>query len=110
MNVTILTLSLSRPSLDDVILKYTGTSKDGTKEESGEERWKQWAGKGGGGKWAKQWNKWQEEGAAAEVAGDAGTASDQEQQQGAETSVDTAVAETKAVVLFVSFCVFSWVQ
>jgi len=96
MNVTILTLSLSRPSLDDVFLKYTGTSMDGTKEESGEEWWKQWAGKGGGGKWAKQWNQWQEEGAAAEVAGDAGTPSDQEQQQGAETSVDTAVAETKA--------------
>src|SRR3569623_1446893 len=32
MNVSILTLSLSRPSLDDVFLKYTGTSMDGSKK------------------------------------------------------------------------------
>lgn len=89
MNVTILTLSLSRPSLDDVFLKYTGTSMDGTEEESGEEWWKQWAGKGGGGKWAKQWSQWQEEGAAAEQASEAGAA-DGEWQQGTDASVDTA--------------------
>ena len=69
MNVTILTLSLARPSLDDVFLKYTGTRMGGTEEESGEEWWKQWAGKGGG-KWGKQWGQWQEEGATAEQGGD----------------------------------------
>jgi ABC-2 type transport system ATP-binding protein len=55
----ILTLSLSRPSLDDVFLKYTGSSMDESSEESGDEWWKQWAGKGGG-KWQQQWNQNQE--------------------------------------------------
>ena len=59
-SVHILTLSLSRPSLDDVFLKYTGTSIEDTGEESGDEWWKQWAGKGGGGKWQKQWAQAQE--------------------------------------------------
>ena len=59
--VRILTLSLSRPSLDDVFLKYTGTSMEGDAEESGDEWWKQWAGKGGGGKWQKQWEQAQAE-------------------------------------------------
>ena len=54
----ILTLSLSRPSLDDVFLKYTGGSMEDSGEESGDEWWKQWAGKGGGsGKWQQQWNQ-----------------------------------------------------
>jgi len=49
-------LSLSRPTLDDVFLKYTGTSILETKEEEGDEWWKQWAGKGGNsGKWKSQW-------------------------------------------------------
>lgn len=60
--VHILTLSLSRPSLDDVFLKYTGTSLEGDGEESGDAWWKQWAGKGGGGKWQKQWAQAQEGG------------------------------------------------
>lgn len=50
-------LSLSRPTLDDVFLKYTGTSMLDTKEEESDEWWKQWAGKGGNtGKWASQWS------------------------------------------------------
>jgi len=57
----ILTLSLSRPSLDDVFLKYTGSSMDDSSEESGDEWWKQWAGKGGGGKWQQQWDQGQEQ-------------------------------------------------
>ena len=57
----ILTLSLSRPSLDDVFLKYTGSSMDDSSEESGDEWWKQWAGKGGSGKWQQQWNQDQEQ-------------------------------------------------
>jgi ABC-2 type transport system ATP-binding protein len=59
-SVHILTLSLARPSLDDVFLKYTGSSMEDTGEESGDEWWKQWAGKGGGGKWQKQWSEAQE--------------------------------------------------
>ncbi len=51
-------LSLSRPTLDDVFLKYTGTSILDTKEEEGDEWWKQWAGKGGNtGKWKSQWGE-----------------------------------------------------
>lgn len=63
----IMTLSLSRPSLDDVFLKYTGSSIDDSAEDSGEQWWQQWAGKGGGGKWAKQWQ--QEEGEAGAAGG-----------------------------------------
>ncbi len=60
--LTIDTLSLARPSLDDVFLKYTGTTFDDTKEDEGEEWWHQWAGKGGGsGKWAKNWQQWQDQ-------------------------------------------------
>ncbi|MFQ5468755.1 MAG: ATP-binding cassette domain-containing protein [Gammaproteobacteria bacterium] len=55
-------LSLSRPSLDDVFLKYTGTSMLETKEETDDEWWKQWAGKGGeNSKWAKKWQSYEEE-------------------------------------------------
>lgn len=56
-NIDIKTLSLSRPTLDDVFLKYTGTSMIETKEDTGDEWWMQWAGKGGGG----NWGKWQSE-------------------------------------------------
>jgi ABC-2 type transport system ATP-binding protein len=49
-------LSLARPSLDDVFLRYTGTTlTDGGEEEGGEEWWHQWAGKGGSGAWSKKW-------------------------------------------------------
>ncbi len=59
--LTIKSLSLSQPSLDDVFLKYTGTTLDEAEEEEGEEWWHQWAGKGGGGgKWQKNWEKWQD--------------------------------------------------
>jgi ABC-2 type transport system ATP-binding protein len=52
------TLSLARPTLDDVFLKYTGTSMLEVKEEEGEQWWTQWAGKGGGGDWKKMAKKW----------------------------------------------------
>ena len=59
--LTIKTLSLARPTLDDVFLKYTGTTLEDAVEEEGEEWWHQWAGKGGGsGKWQKNWEKWQD--------------------------------------------------
>jgi len=53
-NVVVKSLALSRPSLDDVFLKYTGASIQGPQEESTDEWWKQWAGKGGG-KWQGKW-------------------------------------------------------
>ena len=56
-NVTISTMSLAQPTLDDVFIKYTGTSIESTEEEGGDEWWKQWAGKGGGGKWSKKWQE-----------------------------------------------------
>jgi ABC-2 type transport system ATP-binding protein len=52
------TLSLARPTLDDVFLRYTGASMLESKEEEAEPWWKQWAGKGGGGDWKKQAKKW----------------------------------------------------
>lgn len=70
-SIVIKALTLSRPSLDDVFLKYTGTSLEGTTtEDSGDEWWKQWAGKGGGGKWQQKWqeNNAQESTAAAPSA------------------------------------------
>lgn len=89
MNVPILTLSLSHPSLDDVFLKYTGTSIEGTVEESGDEWWKQWAGKGGGGKWQKQWSQWQGEETGQDT--DAGT------WQGDSQSAQKTAAEKTAI-------------
>jgi hypothetical protein len=56
-SVHILSLSLSRPSLDDVFLKYTGSSMEDTGEESGDQWWKQWAEKGGSDKWQQQWSR-----------------------------------------------------
>ncbi|MEQ6342729.1 MAG: ATP-binding cassette domain-containing protein [Gammaproteobacteria bacterium] len=59
--VNIKTLSLSRPTLDDVFLKYTGSSLEEVKEDTGQEWWMQWAGKGGGGNWQKKWGSGQED-------------------------------------------------
>jgi len=56
-DIHVKTLSLARPTLDDVFLKYTGTSMLDTGEEETEEWWHQWAGKDGGkGNWGG--NKW----------------------------------------------------
>ena len=55
--VHVKTLSLARPTLDDVFLKYTGTSMLDTGEDEAEEWWEQWGGKGGGNKSWKG-NKW----------------------------------------------------
>jgi ABC-2 type transport system ATP-binding protein len=58
-DVHVKTLSLARPTLDDVFLKYTGASMAETAEEEPEQWWHQWAGKGGGGgDWKKQAAKW----------------------------------------------------
>jgi len=57
-DIHVKTLSLARPTLDDVFLKYTGTSMLDTGEEEAEEWWHQWAGKDGGKNW--KGNKWVE--------------------------------------------------
>lgn len=58
-NVHVKSLSYARPTLDDVFLKYTGSSMLETKEEEGEQWWTQWAGKGGArGDWKKMAAKW----------------------------------------------------
>jgi hypothetical protein len=63
--VEIKTLSLSHPSLDDVFLKYTGTSMEGGETEEEEPWWQQWAGKGGG--WGgKKWQQWEDQGSDSE--------------------------------------------
>lgn len=49
-------VNFARPTLDDVFIKYTGTSLNSAEEESGEAWWEKWAGKGGG-KWAKKWQE-----------------------------------------------------
>jgi ABC-2 type transport system ATP-binding protein len=56
--LSIETLSLARPTLDDVFLRYTGTSLgENADSGGGDQWWTQWAGKGGGGKWAQQWQQ-----------------------------------------------------
>ncbi|RMH22277.1 MAG: ATP-binding cassette domain-containing protein [Gammaproteobacteria bacterium] len=69
--LTITQLSLSGPTLDDVFLKYTGSSLEDKGEEEVEEWWMQWAGKDGAknSKWAKNWQKWQTEGEGGEGSG-----------------------------------------
>lgn len=58
--VSVKTVSLSRPSLDDVFLKYTGHSLDKVEEgATGGNPW--WPG-GGGGDWQKWQKKWQKNG------------------------------------------------
>lgn len=60
-NVTIDAVTLSRPSLDDVFIQYTGASLNTADDnEGGDEWWKQWAGKDGG-KWYKKWQDQQDE-------------------------------------------------
>ncbi len=55
LNCDVENVSYSRPTLDDVFIQYTGSSIDST-EDAGENKWwEKWAGKGGGGKWAKKW-------------------------------------------------------
>ncbi len=64
--IQVQSLSLARPTLDDVFLKYTGSSMLDSGEEEAEEWWHKWAGKGGGG----NWKKWAGESDADEEGGD----------------------------------------
>lgn len=95
MGLVIETLSLAHPTLDDVFLKYTGsTLEDATEEEGGEEWWHQWAGKGGGGgKWQKNWEKWQEQ--IEETGSEEEKAGWQQQWQDWQKDDTGSAAETK---------------
>jgi len=53
-NVRVKNIAFARPTLDDIFIKHTGASIQGSKETTGGAWWEKWAGKGGG-KWAKQW-------------------------------------------------------
>lgn len=50
-------MTLTQPSLDDVFLQYTGNRLDSDTPDTQTPWWQQWAGKGGGGKWAKKWQQ-----------------------------------------------------
>lgn len=53
-------LSVARPTLDDVFLRYTGTSLDGKSNGEGQDEWwKQWAGKASSDKWQKWQKQWE---------------------------------------------------
>ncbi|HET6370283.1 MAG TPA: ATP-binding cassette domain-containing protein [Nitrospiria bacterium] len=66
LKVPVRTVALSRPSLDDVFLKYTGHSLGkGEESSSGGNPW--WPG-GGGGDWQKWQKKWQKSGETGKPA------------------------------------------
>jgi ABC-2 type transport system ATP-binding protein len=56
-NITVLNVRYARPTLDDVFIRYTGSSMLNKKEEAVEEWWEKWAGKGGSSKWQKKWQQ-----------------------------------------------------
>src|SRR3989304_9477087 len=72
--IDVTSLSISRPSLDDVYLKYSGASfKEGDSEEGGEPWWAKWQ-KGG---WGKNWKgggDWKQEEGQEGGAGETGGA------------------------------------
>lgn len=72
--IDVSSLSISRPSLDDVYLKYSGASfKEGDTEEGGEPWWAKWQ-KGG---WGKNWKgggDWNQEEGQEAGAGETGGA------------------------------------
>jgi len=69
-NADVNNVSFSRPTLDDVFIRYTGSSIESNSNEGEEKWWEKWAGKGGGGSWAK---KWKEDDAADSSEDDAST-------------------------------------
>jgi len=56
-NADVINVSFSRPTLDDVFIQHTGSSIDSSSNEGEEKWWEKWAGKGGGGSWAKKWKE-----------------------------------------------------
>ena len=64
----ILNVSFSRPTLDDVFIRYTGSSIDSNNDEDQGQWWEKWAGKGGGGSWG---SKWKEDDSADSAVADA---------------------------------------
>jgi len=57
MAIEVQNISFARPTLDDVFIKYTGTSIDANEEEATEQWWEKWAGKGDQTQWSKKWQK-----------------------------------------------------
>ena len=57
LNTHVKNVSFARPSLDDVFIKITGASIEAQADEGENKWWEKWAGKGGGGAWAKKWQE-----------------------------------------------------
>jgi len=57
MAVEVQNISFARTTLDDVFIKYAGTSIDVNEQETTEQWWEKWAGKGGQNQWSKKWQK-----------------------------------------------------
>jgi len=80
-------IALAQPTLDDVFLKYTGSSMEQDGEQEAEPWWAQWAGKGGGGwnkgQWAEQSDPQEGDESSTETAG-ATQADDWEKWQGSD--------------------------
>ena len=98
-SIDIAELSLSRATLDDVFLRYTGNSLE-EKEEEVEEWWHKWAGKDGGGKWAKKWQQANDDGGdeIQEPEGGWPTSEEEwsERNQQEEEDVELTAEETQA--------------
>ena len=54
--LTVNGITLTRPTLDDVFLHFTGASLQRGETETAAPWWEKWAGKGGG-RWAKKWQQ-----------------------------------------------------
>lgn len=62
-SIEISSLTISRPTLDDVYLKYSGVSfKEGESSEGSNPWWAQWAKKGWGKNWKSSEGEWKQEG------------------------------------------------
>ncbi len=57
LDLQVKNVSFARPSLDDVFIKVTGASIESKTDEGEDKWWEKWAGKGGGGAWAKKWQE-----------------------------------------------------
>lgn len=79
LNCLVENVSYSRPTLDDVFIQYTGSSIDATESDGENKWWEKWAGKGGGGKWAKKWQDSQTEESAEPTSDKEWTAEEAEQ-------------------------------
>ena len=83
--IDVSSLSISRPSLDDVYLKYSGASfKEGDSAEGGEPWWAKWQ-KGG---WGKNWKGGEDSGQDSQEGGQEEWGNSDKQSEGSEDKGD----------------------